>query len=289
MRFSVVIPTLNRAELLRRTLASLAECDPGPDEVVVIDADPEHSAKSVTEEFPDANVRYISSRPSVTLQRNVGIDAAEGDVLVFLDDDVDVDPRLFRRLAEVYEDPSVIGATGRVVEPRPGRLVSPSSSLRRLLGGSDRDGTFTRFGYPRYILDAGRERDVEHMFGCFMSARREAADAVRFDENLPGYALAEDEDFSYRLSRLGRIRYLPDVVVNHRKEGWSAQETREFGRLVVTNRTYLFRKNFPQTRLARLQFGLLLAGLVAHRVVNREWRGARGLIEGAVAVIRARA
>ena len=106
-----------------------------------------------------------------------------------------------------------------------------------------------------------RERDVEHMFGCFMSARREAAAAVRFDENLPGYALAEDEDFSYRLSRLGRIRYLPDVVVNHRKLGLSSQETREFGRLVVTNRAYIFRKNFPQTRLARMQFALFLSRL----------------------------
>lgn len=290
--FSVVIPTMNRVEPLRETLESLAQCEPRPDEVIVIDADPQTSARAVTAEFADAGklvMRSIVSRPNVTVQRNLGIDAVSGDVVVFLDDDVDVDPRLFGRLREVYADASVIGATGQVIEPRPGRLVSPSSSLRRLLGGSSRDGTFTRFGYPRYILDAGRERDVEHMFGCFMSARREVAAVVRFDEKLPGYALAEDEDFSYRLSRLGRIRYLPDVVVHHRKLGYSAQETREFGRLVVTNRAYLFRKNFAQTPLARMQFALLIAGFVAHRLVNREWRGARGLIEGAIAVIRTRA
>ena len=46
------------------------------------------------------------------------------------------------------------------------------------------------------------------MPGCFMSARREAA-SVRFDEKLGAYALAEDEDFSYRLSRRGRLVYLP--------------------------------------------------------------------------------
>jgi GT2 family glycosyltransferase len=281
---------MSRPSPLRETLRSLAECDPRPDELIVVDADAERSAKVVTEEFADTfAVRYVATRPSVTVQRNLGIDAMDGEVVVFLDDDVYVDPRLFRRLDEAYEDPSVVGATGRVVEPEPGRVVSPSSSLRRLLGGSELDGTFTRYGYPRYILDADRERDVEHMFGCFMSARREAAAGVRFDENLPGYALAEDEDFSYRLSRLGRIRYLPDVVVQHRKLGYSAQETREFGRLVVTNRTYLFRKNFRQTRLARFQFALLLAGLVVHRLLNREWRGARGLIEGAATQIGTRA
>jgi GT2 family glycosyltransferase len=291
VRFSVVIPTLHRTQQLEDTLACLAACDPGPDEVIVIDADPGHSARAVTEKFADGAktaVRYLASTPSVTAQRNRGIDEATGDVLVFLDDDVDLAPQLFGQLQDVYADETVIGATGRIIEPDPGRLVSPTSSLRRLLGGRGRDGTFTRYGYPRYILDAATERDVEHMFGCFMSARKEAAAAVRFDEGLVGYALAEDEDFSYRLSRLGRIRYVPEIVVHHRKLGFSSQDTREFGRLVVTNRAYLFRKNFSQTLLARMQFGLLIAAFVAHRLVNREWRGARGLVEGAAKVLRAR-
>jgi GT2 family glycosyltransferase len=292
MRFSVVIPTMKRTKFLRETLESLRACDPCPDELIVIDGDPGESARDVTAAAMDVNkaaTRYVASAPSVTLQRNRGIDAATGDVVVFLDDDVDVDRRMFERLQHVYSDESVVGATGRVIEPDPMRLGSPSSSLRRLFGGRGRDGTFTRFGYPRYILDVDTERDVEHMFGCFMSARREAAAAVRFDENLAGYALAEDEDFSYRLSRLGRIRYIPEIVVHHRKLGFSSQDTREFGRLVVVNRAYLFRKNFSQTPLARIQFGLLIAGLVAHRLVNREWHGARGLVEGVVAVIRGRA
>jgi GT2 family glycosyltransferase len=292
MRFSVIIPTFRRPELLRETLERLNECDPRPDEVIVIDADPESAMRTVIDEFRQGGkvaVRYLTSKPSVTVQRNRGIDAATGEVVVFLDDDVDLQPQLFRQLRDVYADPTVIGATGRVIEPDPRRLVSPTSSFRRLLGGRGRDGTFTRFGYPRYILDAETERDVEHMFGCFMSARREVAAAVRFDESLVGYALAEDEDFSYRLSRLGRIRYIPEIVVHHRKLGFSSQDTREFGRLVVKNRAYLFRKNFAQTRLARMQFALLIGGFVLHRLVNREWRGARGLIEGALALIRARA
>jgi GT2 family glycosyltransferase len=121
-----------------------------------------------------------------------------------------------------------------------------------------------------------------------MSARREAAAQVRFDESMGGYALAEDEDFSYRVSRLGRVRYVPEIVVEHRKLGFGSQDARRFGRLVVVNRTYLFRKNFRRTPLARLQFGLLVALLVGHRLANREWSGARGLLEGAVLAWRAR-
>jgi hypothetical protein len=76
--------------------------------------------------------------------------------------------------------------------------------------------------------------------------------------------------------------------VEHRKTGFTERDERAFGRSVVLNRAYLFRKNFRRTPLARLQFSLLVAGLIGHRLANREWRGAQGLVEGAVAVLRGR-
>jgi GT2 family glycosyltransferase len=284
VRFSVVIPTMRREAILAATLDSLRRCDPGPNEVIVIDADPEGSSQPVVMEFDHEvapAVRYIRSRASLTLQRNLGIEDASSDVLVFLDDDVDIEPDLFARLEEAYRDPDVVGATGRIVEPDSGRRGGRRSTLRRLLPGGGQDGTFTRYGYPRYLRDLYSPVDVEFMQGCFMSARRELATQVLFDEELGGYALAEDEDFSYRLSRLGRIRYLPEIVIHHRRLGFGSQDPRRFGRLVVKNRAYLFRKNFPQTRLARAQFGLLVLALVGHRLVNGELRGALGLLEGA--------
>ena len=291
MRFSVVIPTLRREKILKATLDSLQGCEPKPAEVIVIDADPDGSSGPIVSAFDREvalSVRYVRSPPSLTLQRNIGIDDASGDVVVFLDDDVSIQPDLFALLDKVYADSDVTGATGRVVEPESERRVGPRSLLRRLLPGGGREGTFTRYGYPRYLRDLDSPRDVEFMQGCFMSARREAAAAVRFDEHLGGYALAEDEDFSYRLSRLGRIRYVPEIVVSHRKLGFGSADERGFGRLVVVNRAYLFRKNFRRTPLARTQFGLLVGLLVVHRLVNREWRGAQGLIEGAAQVLRDR-
>lgn len=291
VRFSVVIPTMNRTDLLQQTLESLRNCDPPPDEVIVIDADSGGSAREVTVAFQDVlrpAVRYLRSEPSLTAQRNLGIAEATCDVVVFLDDDVGLDPRLFELLGQAYDDPAVVGATGMVIEPDPHRRVGVRSGLRRFVPGGGEEGSFTRYGYPRYIQHVDLPRDVEYMLGCFMSARRDAATRVRFDEHLGGYALAEDEDFSYRLSRLGRIRYLPHIVVHHRKLGFSSKDTRAFGRLVVQNRWYLFRKNFRQTPLARAQFGVLLAIFVAHRLANREWRGALGVLEGVGRILRGR-
>ena len=287
MRFTVVIPTMRREEILDATLESLRHCDPAPDEVIVIDADPEGSSYPVVTTFDrqvSPAVRYLRTAPSLTRQRNYGIDDASGDVIVFLDDDVTIQSDIFARLSEVYGDQSIVGATGRVIEPESGRVGGPASRLRRLLLGSGREGTFTRYGYPRYVRNVDEPTDVEFMQGCFMSARYDAAARVRFDEHLGGYALAEDEDFSYRLSRLGRIRYEPEIRVEHRKLGFASQDARPFGRRVIVNRAYLFRKNFPQTVLARSQFVLLVFTLIGHRLVNREWSGARGLVDGAAAV-----
>lgn len=288
-RFSVVLATKGRPAVLRETLASVARCDPRPAEIVVVDGDESRSAEAVVGELgSEIPVRYAASRPGLTLQRNLGLELAEGDVVVFVDDDTDVEPGLFGALAEGYRDASVVGVTGRVVDRDLRRFGNMRSRWRRVLPGGGREGSLTRFGYPRRVQDETREHDVEYMLGGLMSARVEPARRVRFDERLRGYGLLEDEDFSYRLSRLGRILFLPSASVVHRNVRADHKLSRAFNRTVVVNRAYLFRKNFRRTPLARAQFALLIAVLAIHRAVNGEWDGVRGIVEGSVEVWRQR-
>lgn len=286
MRFSVVIATLGRPEPLRETLESVLACDPPADEVIVVDADPEESGAAVAASFGE-RVKVLASPRGLTIQRNRALDAAAGDVVVFLDDDVQVEPGLFAGLAATFRDPTIVAATGRIVEPDLGRRGATGSFLRGLVVRGP-EGGFTRAGYPRRLTRLDREADVEYMPGCFMSVRRELAARVRFDEELADYGLGEDEDFGYRVSRQGRIRYVPVLRVVHKNLGFTSQDQRAFGRLVIRNRSYLFRKNFPQTPAARAQFAWLVLVLLGHRLVNREWRGALGLVEGAAAELGGR-
>ena len=261
---------------------SLVACDPAPLEVVVVDGDKNRSAESVTTDVAggtDIPVRYFHSEPGLTRQRNLALRNITGSVVAFFDDDATVAADVFTHLAAAYEDATVVGATGRVIEPVDHAVGGRTSSVRRLLLGG-RPGTFTRFGYPRRYNAAVEPLDVEFMQGCFMTARADLAATVGFDERLPGYGLAEDEDFSCRLSRMGRLRYLPAAVVHHDNTGFATRDARRFGRQVVVNRSHLFRKNFPQSALARSCFWLMIAVLYVHRAVNRDWAGARGLIDG---------
>jgi GT2 family glycosyltransferase len=288
-RCSVLIATLGRPDVLSRALASVGAGDTLPEEVVVVDGDPSRGAQSAAKAAASTvpcPVTYVSSRPGLTHQRNVALERATGDVIVFIDDDARLEPDALTRLLAAYDDPTVVGATGKVVEPASNRRGGKTSRWRRLLPGGGTDGHFTRFGYPRRLTDEDVAGNVEFMAGCFMSARTDAARQVGFDEQLPGYALAEDEDFSYRLSRLGSIRYCPDAVVLHDNAGFGSRDTRAFGRQVVRNRSYLFRKNFAQTPLARVQFALLLVLLMGHRLANGDLRGAIGIAEGAVESLR---
>ena len=189
--FSVVIPTLRRPDALRRAIESLFACAPLPDEIVVVDGDSEGSARDVVEPLASApspcRLIYLTSETGSTTQRNRGIDACTGDVIVFFDDDVVVDAEIFAHFAAAYRDTELVGVTGRVQgSEQQRRLAGVNSFVRRWLTGSDRHGSFTRSGHPRYLVDLDREHDVERQNGCLMSSRREAAALTRFDELLTG-------------------------------------------------------------------------------------------------------
>lgn len=291
MRFSVLIVTYRRPGRLRETLESVAACNPPADEVLVIDGDPKLSAEAPTRELAARGivVRYLASSPSLSIQRNRGMEVASGEVFVFLDDDVRVDEHLFGVLSEVYADSSVVGATGPVLEQNPRHFGRPDSPIRRRIFPGGEEGTMTAFGYPRRILDPSRACNVEWMPGCFTSARSEQARLLGFDENVTAEIEGEDEDFSYRLSRRGKIRFEPRAAIDHKQLGFRAKAgSRRFDRNIVIVRTYLFRKNFRQTPMTRAQFAGLIAVLLVHRLVNREWRGALGLLDGVAYVLRHR-
>lgn len=279
---SVVIPTLGRSEQLARTLATVLASDPLPLEVIVVDGDDAGSARSAVEEADPGGelVKHLPSPPGLSKQRNRAFAEVKGEIVLFLDDDVVIPRNTFTRLTEEYEDPSVLGVTGHVLEPDGGRVGGKTAALRRFLPGGGEEGGFTAFGYPRRLTETARSRDIQFMQGCFMSARSETARLVGFDEALTGYGLAEDEDFSVRLSRRGRIRYVADLEIVHENTGFLTRDHRRFNQQVMVNRRYLFRKNFPQTLRARIGFAMFFCTLVLHRALNREWSGMRGLFEG---------
>jgi glycosyltransferase involved in cell wall biosynthesis len=86
-RFSVVIPTLNRAAYLRACLDSICRQDYTDYEIVVVDGGSKDETSQVLQacERPVRVITELRKGPSVA--RNVGVEASRGDYVVFVDSD----------------------------------------------------------------------------------------------------------------------------------------------------------------------------------------------------------
>ena len=111
---AVIIPTFRRPEMLRSLLLSLSEGTRIPDEVVVVDNDPQGSASPAP--IPDLDVRVIHAGLglSVAGARNAGWRATTSDVAIFIDDDNVVEKGTIAALLRAFETGDV-GLVGPVI------------------------------------------------------------------------------------------------------------------------------------------------------------------------------
>ena len=108
MKFSVVIPTYNRADELRDTLTSmsrLASTDQW--ELLVVDNNSSDATRDVVREaarnFP-VDLHYVfEPEQGRSAALNAGIGRSRGDIVVTTDDDVRVDPDWLERAGEALE------------------------------------------------------------------------------------------------------------------------------------------------------------------------------------------
>lgn len=98
-RVTVLIPTVDRYDYLRTVLAQLQQQSIAPCEVIVVDQTDstrrDLTVASVPTTFP---LRVIyQERPGQCSARNLGLNSAQGEYILFLDDDDEIDPKLIEK------------------------------------------------------------------------------------------------------------------------------------------------------------------------------------------------
>ena len=224
MSLSVIIPTLNRAADLSRTLPTLLTQTVVPDEVIIVDQTEDDSSKKVVDEFlaeaaaqcGDALRLIYVHHPGllgVGVARNIAIEHATGGILVFLDDDVLLEPDFLAELLAVYQqDASVGGVSGVVTNyPLPSRRA-------RLLYRLFWIGPFHDDRQPIYWncekLRHSGPFPTRKFGGGLMSLRREALDGERFDAKCKKTA-NEDVELSWRVSERWPLVITPRARLVH--------------------------------------------------------------------------
>jgi glycosyltransferase involved in cell wall biosynthesis len=291
---SIVICTRNRPASLLRCIASLATQTRRPDELAIVDASsprlPARLRRRVRKRMRGTSVRWLSSEPGLPRQRNLGIDRTSGSVVVFLDDDVVLEPGYLGAVATIYED-DVYGAIGgvggaQVPDPTPHEPPWREAACRLFLLESYGDGTVKRSGRPRYLMSPTRMQAVEFLSGCNMSFRREVLSELEFDERLAGYALGEDLDFSYRVSRRWTLVATPDARLEHRHAATGRPETDDFRAMSIFNKYLFFRERVARGPLDWAAFAWATLGGIALRLRDPVHRGMRGVVRGHWLVLR---
>jgi GT2 family glycosyltransferase len=196
-RASVVICVYNGA-------ATLADCLQGatalhyPDyEVIVVDDGSTDDTARIASEF---NVRLIrTENGGLSRARNVGIDAATGEIIAFTDGDARPDPDWLTYIALGLHSGEFAAVGGPNIAPPGDGLVA--QCVANAPGG------------PVYVLSTDQE--AEHVPGCNMAFKASALRAIGgFD---PRFRIAGDDvDICWRIQERGwRIGFTPGAVVWH--------------------------------------------------------------------------
>jgi glycosyltransferase involved in cell wall biosynthesis len=220
VKWTVLVCTRDRAELLGEALASIAQLeDPGvPYEVVVVDNDSRDETRAVVERAAAASpvpLRYLfEPRGGVSAARNTGIAASAGDLIAFTDDDVRVEPGWLAALHRAaIAHPTDVFFGGPVLPrwgaPRPAWL--PPGPTRGEIWG------------PIALLDYGDQaRPLINPLGANMAFRRAALVAVgglREDLGRDAGSLRSqgvpELMLRLRAGGAGKGWYVPDARVHH--------------------------------------------------------------------------
>ncbi|WP_218927120.1 glycosyltransferase [Halosimplex pelagicum] len=195
---SVVVPVYNDPEGLEQTLASLTDQTAADYEVVVVDNGSTDRTPAVAREFADGErVRHVveDEIQSSYAARNAGIEAANGDVIGFLD-------------ADMWVDPDYVESITRLMTDRDRDYVGCRVELVAGDGAVARYRRATGFDVETYL------REKRFAPTCCLVTRRRVFDAVgRFDSRLRSNG---DLEFGRRVHAAGfDLDYAPDVTVYH--------------------------------------------------------------------------
>ncbi|MBX9730899.1 MAG: glycosyltransferase [Sphingomonas sp.] len=113
---SIVINTLNRATLLGDAISGVFQLDYPSFELIVVNGPSTDNSEAILEGWHGKIKHLRCSEANLSISRNVGIAAAAGDIVAFLDDDAVPHPRWLRYLTRHYADPSIGGVGGYTVD-----------------------------------------------------------------------------------------------------------------------------------------------------------------------------
>ncbi|MHC4453127.1 MAG: TIGR04283 family arsenosugar biosynthesis glycosyltransferase [Planctomycetota bacterium] len=182
---SIIIPTLNEEEVIKRCLETVVNI-PG---IEVIVSDGGSTDKTVEIAGGYRNVKVVSSIMGRGVQMNAGASYAHGGILLFLHADSILSREVILKIPCVFKNKSIVGGAFKI------RLLSDRLSYRLIEAGICFRSRLLKLPYGDQGLFV--KRAVFKELGGF-----------------GGMAVCEDLDFIWRLKKLGEIAILDEEILS---------------------------------------------------------------------------
>jgi glycosyltransferase involved in cell wall biosynthesis/GT2 family glycosyltransferase len=222
---SIIVNTCDRAAFLQDALLGIAGLRYAPLEVVVVNGPSSDETDAVLDAWRNRIKRRDCAERNLSVSRNIGIAAAAGDIVAFLDDDAVPHPDWLAHVVPHYRDPDVAAVGGFTVDNTGMRFQA-------------RKTLCDRFGRAHHVSDFFDERPLSRpgtplypsLLGTNSSFRRSALTAIGGFDHAFAYLL-DETDVCLRLVDAGhRVVYEPTALVFHQYAPSHIRDTRRVAR-----------------------------------------------------------
>ncbi len=219
MKASVIICTYNRSVLLKESLRSVQAQDflAGQFEIIVVDNNSTDDTRQVVMEFAASSsvpTKYIfEPQQGLSDARNAGIHQAEGEIIVFTDDDIEAEKSWLRELILAFDGHDVACAGGP---------IKPIWGIEKPEWLTERWQSYLTISEFPSVQKSGEFKGPEYPWGANMAFRKEVFTTIgMFPSELgrTGACLLSNEEIILcrRIEERGKhIRFAPGAVIFHK-------------------------------------------------------------------------
>ena len=252
---SVIVPTLNRLDDLLVFIESLCKQTIKPQELVVVDAGTIDDLQSQLQDALNGSgidLQYARSEAGTSLQRNVAMDLAKGEIFFFFDDDIILEADYIEQTLPCFElsyDPPVGAVLGTFNSPYTmSKMKKKYAQLFRMTHTDNTDvPKVMSSGAVCWSIEPSKVIQIPVCSGGRVAFRRECFEEHKWDTFLPGYTMSEDVEISYRIAKKWTLLQNPKAKLYHKKSTVSRDKYGERVARLIYSRYYFFQKNLPKT------------------------------------------
>jgi len=211
-RVSIVIPVFNKVAYTTACLRSIAaHAGPTPFEVIVVDDGSSDATAQRLEDIEGIHAIRNAQNLGFVGSCNAGAAAAQGELLVFLNNDTQVTPGWLEALVRCLDEAPDAGLAGA-------KLIYPDGRLQEAGGIIFSDGSGWNYGRfddpddPRYAF----RREADYCSGAAILLRRELFRRLGGFDARYAPAYYEDTDLAFAVRNAGcKVYYEPASTVVH--------------------------------------------------------------------------